>query len=1395
MSATKIILKRSSVLGKRPTNQLIEAGELALNTNVDDPGVFFEVSDGSIVKAGPTAYSAAAPTANPAKGELWVDADTSKLSIGTNLEEWKSVATPFLGGSNGFSIFVAPNYEQATDAIDNDGQTIPFQTLNRAIIEIGRKVVRDALQELQALNLYTIYVINGFQTVANGPGAATISTFDVDYSPGANRTPVTQATLQQFNHPEGGLIIPRGISIVGLDLKKCELRPTYIPTYKYPGFPADYQQARNGPFFSVNQPLSAVFRWSGDSYLTNMSVRDKIAERYVTDISTDTYGKAVFRTTLPHGLQYNDFIQTATVNAPSNNPNFSDGQFYVDPIDVFTFYLSRTNLTYSSTLPVGDYVQVSDFSPVALTLKNTNLYNVLNIYPYFAPLSASGVPLEPYEFGNYSAHRLSLIKNASSTDLDLFYTKIQKAFPDEFGSQLNTGLATTQETVIVAPTSAEYTTNLNSASNLSSNNTLFSSPYLNQVNHRSNYGMANSDIDGDIVAGFRSVVIFASTAVILQKDPAAYEIFNTTDQNWITLTAYVAQQNGVEIVNVRREDQLRLLNATSLLNIRYYYETLKIDVGGTLQSTGLTDINNDFRHFGFRIRGSNSYMQAQSTYIIGAAIGSWAMNGAIMSLTNATNNFGSVAIQAEGFAGINTLSGANSPNKNFLQEGVVLPLALTENQVISDSQKQILPLGSRVIEVVPDPVDVSIQRVYLRGIFDPASILPYSLYPGTALFVEDEVAQYRGFLATDGGPTVVLRDPLSLGSYIRVRASDSTIPYRSTLSPRALNVPFIRRFIDPRTPQDKSYGFYITSTSPVSKAPEPGLVLRLDQASQTLSNTLNQNFQFDPGQYGGIAQVFSVDLVVAGPQLNSANFNNKVSDANQSTSYGVYASLSDSGVPWIQAVDVPPFGVSGYNNPAGSYTTYSNRNYYAAENNLWDALYYETDLEYTNINGPQKVAPDNANSPFVLSSVTLRNEPVADAYQGYVPDVFLPFYEQVGESTYFRGTTSPNVEIFNRSVYDRDDGTPGMGIIYYTQPVNRSNVLMTAASTVVQTAESPTLWPPLETPTPPTFGRPEIDQFTLSSVVSVSDPLKTLSILLVTDGTNTEYVRVITLNPGNKTVTVIRNYYRNLTVGTPPAQWPVNTTVQTCISSVTPQPAEYDPTWAFTKQTIFRYYQLMGFSPARMAPLLQPAFSGERILLNTNIPGAPYQGYAALTASWPVEFNSTSLIFASVHNWQYCGYPNYSRGLPKYQTNALPRKVSFDFLSTVVWGGRIAATGSVDTGNFVFSGSLRDVFTGNYFVNSNPSFNIYNNLIYNGTSTCDIVILDTIAREFNGVTTAFTLSVNGQPIDVNPDGLIVIIGGVPQVPLVAYDIVGTEIVFTEAPLAGSTSDIRLIKTV
>jgi hypothetical protein len=143
--ATKIVFKRSSLLGKRPTGANLEPGEIALNTNSNDPGLYFEVNDGSVVKAGPTAYLPEEPTQLPALGELWVDSDTKALSIGNANQQWQKVAAPYLGGTAGLTVFVAPEYPNATDSLANDGQTVPFITINRAIIEVSKYIIRDAL--------------------------------------------------------------------------------------------------------------------------------------------------------------------------------------------------------------------------------------------------------------------------------------------------------------------------------------------------------------------------------------------------------------------------------------------------------------------------------------------------------------------------------------------------------------------------------------------------------------------------------------------------------------------------------------------------------------------------------------------------------------------------------------------------------------------------------------------------------------------------------------------------------------------------------------------------------------------------------------------------------------------------------------------------------------------------------------------------------------------------------------------------------------------------------------------------------------------------------------------------------------------------------------------------
>lgn len=1394
MSAVKVIFKRSSVLGKRPTGQNLEAGEIGLNTNPYDPGLFFETNDGSVVKVGPTAYLPAEPTATPAKGELWVDSDTKGLNIGTSAGEWQKVAAPFLGGTNGLTVFVAPDYPNATDSLANDGQTVPFITINRAILEVSKNIILQANNgESTGNNRYLIVLAPGRHCVPNGPGAS-LSNFTVNFSD--QYTAVTQAALQQFNAETlGGLIVPRGVSIIGLDLKKCEVHPAYVPHYTHPAFPPGYQQDPNGGPVYENQPLSSIFKWSGNTYLHHFTARDKVLARDIVNVrSTTSSPLAIFKTSQPHGLNYNDFVQvTYTNSADQAGASFSNGAYYVNPVNAFEFQLSAQSWDVATITPV----LVTSLPPGFVDSENSPKFKVTNIYPYFVP--AAG---EDYQLSLYSHHRLSAIKNASVTELNNFYIKVQTAFPNVFGGTVNRNVASLPEYDIVASTNSVY------PNNTDSNSTDNSSPYQDAVNHRSNYGMANGDYDGSLVTGFKSVIINSSTAVVLQKDPAAYELYAAGNQEWATLTAL--SQGARPITSVPIQTQLQKLNEASIPNIRYHYTTIKLENG---QSTGLADPNNDFRHFGFRLSGANSFMQAQSTFCIGAAIGTWARDGAVISLTGATTNFGSVAFQAEGFAGIGTLGGANEINKGFLQAGVMRPLALTESQVVSDAQKRNYYLGSKVVGVGLDPADPSVQQIYLTAPFDPATILPFSLKPDTAVWVEDGECSFRGFFVSDGSPTCILtptvpgQNPYSpAGAILRVRASDSNIPFL-TGPGVCLKTPYIRRFVDPRTPSQASYGFWIQSTT-TNQAPQLGSVLRLNQTGQNLSTTLKRNYQFDPGQYGGIAQVFTVDNVETFRYNQSVNFNNKISDAAQSVSYTVYATLSDSSTPWVQSVKINGGPLVPFNHPTGSYVTFQNRNYFAAENDLWSTLYYGT--TFNSLNGPTKVSPDKGDSPYVTTSVLQNEEHIEDAWQGYVPDPFYSYYTTeipaASDLTYLRGAVLPYQNFAASLTIDQDDSTVALGILFTKDPVGGQTVT-TAESTQVQAAVAMTS-PFVASPQ---RGEPEVISLSLLQVSQITNPKNGLSVVQLTKSAPNpldavEYARVIGIT--SNTITVIRNYYPQYASGTLPVKWPAGTTVKTCLLSCYPEPSVYDSDWAPTKATMLRFYQLMGYANPLIAPYLTPRYAGERLLQNTDLPLSPINGYANTSASWPVEFNNPSTILANNHTWQYAGYFDYSRGLPKYQVNEISRKLQFDYYSTASWGGRLTVVGSDEHGSIVFLGALREALTGDYYNYNTPAQNFNDHItrptpdvIDNYPAPVLVYSADDISAQFDGVKTSFDLTRGGLPIPISQlseNAMFVTVGGVMQIPSSAYTlatvggVVIPTITFSGPPPAGASCDVRIV---
>jgi hypothetical protein len=1408
MAATKIILKRSSLLGKRPTDANLEPGEIGLNTNSNDPGLFFEVNNGSVVKAGPTAYLPEYPTQTPARGELWVDSDTKALSVGNESGAWQKVAAPFLGGTDGLTVFVAPDYPNATDSLANDGQTVPFITINRAIIEVTKNIIQDTLSGIATgNNRYLIVLAPGQHCVVNNPGVSPAN-FDVDFSNPYYE--ITQSDLAKFNPVEvGGLILPRGVSVIGLDLKKCEIHPVYVPKYTHPAFPVPYAQQEGGPVYA-NEPISSIFRWSGNTYVSNFTGLDKIDYRLGTQVAAqEGTGWATIKTDRPHGLSFNDFVQiTYRDSADQVDASFEGGAYYVNPLNSFEFQVSPGY--WGSALENPVLATSFPTSYFTTGVKPSPKFEIWNIYPYYIPEDG-----ESYELSSYSHHRLSILKNTSLEQLNSFYTKVQKAFSSFFGGVVNTNLVSTPEFQIVAPTSGTY------PDNTSSNSTDNTSPYQNMVNHRSDYGMANGDYDGKIVSGFKSVIVNSATAVILQKDPVAYEVYSSSDQDWIQLTQYTQQGLGgmASITSVPTENQLQILNDTSIPNIRYYYTTLTVTDpdSGQPKSIGVPDPDNDFRHFGFRLTGANSYLQAQSTYTIGAAIAVWAKDGAIISLTNATTNFGSVAFQAEGFAGLGTLGGANAINKGFLLSGIVRPQQLLEESVVTDEQKRVLSLGSKVMGVQVDPSDPSVQLIYLQRPFDPSSILPFSLKPGSAVYTTNGTCAFRAFFVTDGTPTCILSGGIGEniysegGAILRVRLSDSTIPVGQTTD---LDIPYIRRYIDPRDPSEKSYGFLVQSTNPTSQAPQLGSVIRLNQTGQNLSNSIKRNFQFDPGQYGGISQVFTVDYVETEKYSSSSNFNYKVADSAQDTNYVVYTSLTDASTPWVQSVPSDPLKPDSqlvpYYNPQGGYITYQNKNYYSAENNLWASLYYQT--TYNPLNGPTKVSPDKNDSPFVVSSVLEKTELVTSSWQGIVPDPYYDYYVDGipapynSNLSYMRGAVVPYTEYAPQFQVDGDDGSSDLGIIFKRSPMESAQTVLVADSVTVQ-SKVPMSSPYVSNPTP---GRPEVLQLEVLSIQQITLPKEGISILQLSNSgiDAVEYVRVISVT--SNVIRAIRNYYPEYSTGALPDQWPAGTIAKVCISTGYPEPSMYDPDWAVTKATMLRFFQLMGYSPSLIKPYLIPRYSGERTLLINSLPLSPVDGYANLTTAWPIEFNNPSAIIANTHTWQYAGYLDYSRGLPKYQVNEISRKLSYDYLSTTSWGGRLTVMGANETGQLIFLGPIKEALTGQFYVNESPLSRSANRQIY--TSPEPIVFpnpvlvysTDDISADFDDSALSFPLTRGSYPIpssQLSTTSIFVTLGGVIQKPGEAYVVQGEDqgqtiprIVFSEAPPKGASCDIRVITT-
>ena len=154
----------------------------------------------------------------------------------------------FIKNTEGRILYVNPSDLDATDAIENQGNSLtkPFKTVQRALLEAARfSYLRGSDNDI--IEKTTILLYPGEHVIDNRPGFAIkdVSGTATAVSPSGStsnaQTTLTLTTdsvfdltqedniLYKFNSINGGVIVPRGTSIVGLDLRKTKLRPKYVP--------------------------------------------------------------------------------------------------------------------------------------------------------------------------------------------------------------------------------------------------------------------------------------------------------------------------------------------------------------------------------------------------------------------------------------------------------------------------------------------------------------------------------------------------------------------------------------------------------------------------------------------------------------------------------------------------------------------------------------------------------------------------------------------------------------------------------------------------------------------------------------------------------------------------------------------------------------------------------------------------------------------------------------------------------------------------------------------------------------------------------------------------------------------------------------------------------------
>jgi len=474
--------------------------------------------------------------------------------------------------------------------------------LQRAFLEVARFSYRVGLSN-DEFDAFSIMLYPAEYVVDNRPGDVLYTNVaPIDSNSNLDLTSPNNV-LYKYNSAEGGIIVPRGCSVVGTDLRRTKIIPKYVPyptTLPAQGINTEAQVP----------PRTAIFKVTGGTYFWQFSFFDGAEEGvYFKPDSVNTLAPKFSHHRLTcfefaDGLNpLSSLISAGTVP----NADYSAVPNILERTDLEIYYqkVSKAFATIPDTSgdPSTDQIQAR-VEENRIVGPISDEYRVLQITRNGQTATAVTVD----EFDNPREHGFSVGVNINVSGVT--GSTGPQSEPDAALYNGSFTVTSASGNVFTYQMQGEPTGNA-VGSNITVKTEIdtvdSASPYAFNLSLRSVWGMNGMHADGSKATGFKSMVVAQFTGLSLQKDDRAFVRYNSSTGNYDVATS-----------------------------------------GDGAHLDGFAEYRKGWGHRHI-LASNDAFIQAVSVFAVGFQGHFTALAGADMSITNSNSNFGSIALRSAGF--------------------------------------------------------------------------------------------------------------------------------------------------------------------------------------------------------------------------------------------------------------------------------------------------------------------------------------------------------------------------------------------------------------------------------------------------------------------------------------------------------------------------------------------------------------------------------------------------------------------------------------------------------------------------------------------------------------------------------------------------------------------------